>query len=202
MVTVTTSPAFSQWGGVRAKPTPCGVPVSITVAGQQRGAAAEELHQPRHVKDHVVGVPVLEHFGADFRFNRQGVGVGDFVGRDQPRAERGESVEGFCPAPLAATPLALPVAGANVVGAGVAQHVLERPIARDVLASPADHYGQFAFIIDLIAAKVTRQYDRVAGVLQRGGGLHKEHWKLRNRRLALGGMAAVVQADAHDVHRH
>lgn len=34
MVTVTTSPGLSQRGGLWAKPTPCGVPVRITVPGK------------------------------------------------------------------------------------------------------------------------------------------------------------------------
>ena len=78
---VTVSPGFRKTGGVRAMPTPCGVPVRITVPGKQRRAAAEEFDQRRHVEDHVVRVPVLHGLAVEDRLDLQRVGIGDLVRR-------------------------------------------------------------------------------------------------------------------------
>ncbi len=97
------------------------------------------------------------------------VGIPDLVGGDQPRAQRHKRVERLAAAPLAAAPLQLPVAGADVVGAGVPEHVIEGVLAADVLAGFADHHRQLAFVVHLLAPEMGRQQDRVARVLQGGG---------------------------------
>jgi len=102
----------------------------------------------------------------------------------------------------AAERAALPVARGDVVGAGVTEHVVEGVLAGDVLATFPDHDGQFALEIHFSAGEVSRQLDRVAGVLQRAGGLHEKHGHFRGAAATFGGVLHVVEADGQDARRH
>ena len=173
-------------------------------AGQQRRAAAEKLDQRRHVEDHVVRVPVLHHLAVEQRADRQRVGIRDFVACHQARARAARNVSNVLPRHHWLPPhCRLPVARADVVGAGVAEHVIEGALAGHVLAAPADDHGQFALVIDLVAAAdaaATESGRRGSG--RAAGGFHEQHGELGNRRVGLGGVLAVVQADAQERDRH
>ena len=52
-------------------PTPCGVPVKITVPGQKRCAAAEKFDERRHIENHVVGIPALNSVAVQDGFDRR-----------------------------------------------------------------------------------------------------------------------------------
>ena len=124
--------------------------------------------------------------------------MGDFVRSDEDWAEREERVERLPTAPLAAAAVLLPIACGDIVCAGVAEHIVERVAAGDVLRVAPDDDGEFAFVVHFIAAQYTRQQDRLLRVLHGGGRFHKEHgvfWDVGFRFL---GMAAVVQPDAKD----
>ena len=90
--------------------------------------------------------------GLDF----QGVGIGDFILGDEGRAERTEGVERLAAAPLAASKILLPIAGRDVVAAGVAEDVVEGVFLGGVLAGLADDDGELAFVIDLRAFELRR----------------------------------------------
>src|SRR5690606_29539415 len=91
---------------------------------------------------------------------------------DEHGTERAEGVEALGLAPLAAAEIALPVAGGDVVRAGVAQDVVERFGAGDVFAALADDDGELAFVIDLGGG--ARELDGVAGILEGRGGLDEK----------------------------
>ena len=101
-------------------------------AGDKLGAAAEELDQRRHVENHVFGVPVLHHLAVEDGLDAERVRVGNLVARHQHRAKRTECVERFTAAPLAAAAALLPVARTDVVGAGIAKHIVKRVGLRDI----------------------------------------------------------------------
>jgi hypothetical protein len=170
-------------------------------AGEKGLAAAEELDESGNVEDHVVGVPVLHRFAIENRADAERVGIRDFVPCHQHGAERAERVEALGLAPLAAAEIALPVAGGDIVGAGVAEDVVEGVGARDVLAALADDDGELALVVDLRAGELARELDGVAGVLNRGGVLDEEDGALGRRQVALGGVAFVIEPDAGEVRR-
>ncbi len=82
-------------------PTPCGVARQNHGARQQRRAAAQELQQCRHVKNHVRRVGILHRFAVQDRPQTQRIGIRNFVRRHQRRAERRKRVKGFPPATIA-----------------------------------------------------------------------------------------------------
>jgi len=99
---MTVSPSFIQTGGVRAKPTPWGVPVRMTVPVAESHCAAEAFDEGGDVEDHVGGGMVLHDLAVEGGLDAQGVGVGDFVTGEDAGAEGAEAVEAFAAGPLAA----------------------------------------------------------------------------------------------------
>lgn len=170
-------------------------------AWQQRGAAAEKGDDGRDIKDEVVATPVLHDLTIEDGADLESGGVGNLVLEDEAWTEGSKGVEGLATAPLASAPLDLPVAGADIVGAGVSKNVVQGLLASDIAAASADDDGEFAFIVDLVAAEVSGKENGVARVLHGSGGLHEEHGAFGNGDIALGGMAAVIEADAQDVGR-
>ena len=83
----------------------------------------------------------------------------------------------------------------------VCDNVLEGRLAGDVAALLADDDGQFAFVVDFVAAELPGQEDRVAGVLHGARVLHEHHRVRGDGLLPLLGVPAVVQADAEQVGR-
>ena len=122
---VTVSPAFRNTGGLRATPTPCGVPVRITVPGSSVVLPLRNSISVRHVEDHVLGGPVLHRLAVEDRLDLQGVGIGNFVLRHQARARAGRTCRTSCRGTTGRRRILLPVAGGDVVAAGVAEHVVE-----------------------------------------------------------------------------
>ena len=86
-------------------------------------------------EDQVAGVRVLAQLAVDPRAQAEVLGVGDLVGRGDPRADRAEGVGALGARPLGLA--ALEVAGGHVVGDAVAR---DRP-------SPPDHDRQLALVV-------------------------------------------------------
>ncbi len=95
--------------------------------------------------------------------------------------------------------LRLQVAGADVVGDGVAEDRVAGPRRRHVGAQPADHDRELHLVVDLAA--LSRQRDRVARPDDRGRRLQEEHRLRRHRPAHLGGVVGVVPADRDDLAR-
>ena len=139
--------------------------------------------------NHQRGVGILARLTVDFSAKVQitGVQIGD-----DPRPHRAEGVVAFGPHPLAV--LLLLIARRHVVGDRVAQDVLSSPGCGNILAGPADHHGQFAFVMDRMG--IGRQLDRGIGADDRGIGLEEDHRFLRRSTAHLRGVRGVVLAHA------
>ena len=93
--------------------------------------------------------------------------IRNFVGGDEARAERREGIEKFAATPLAAAAFYLPIAGADIVGAGVAKDIFQSVGAADILAFFADDNGEFTFVIDLVTFHEGWNLNRVIWILKR-----------------------------------
>ena len=74
----------------------------------KRGILAKEGNKGRNIKNHVVGIPVLNDVTIQNRLNLQIVRIRNFVRRDQDRTERTKSIE-----TLADTIVHRPISTAN-----------------------------------------------------------------------------------------
>jgi len=167
-------------------------------AGEERGGAGQKSDEGGDVEDHVDGVGVLHGLVIDNGFDGEGVGIGDFVGRDDGGAEGAKGIEGFTPAPLGAAPLFLPVARGDIVGAGVAENVGEGVFLQDVFGFLSDDDGKFAFPVNFMAGELGGDLDRVAGILDGRDVLHEEDGKFGDFGAGFFGVLSIVEADAHD----
>ena len=194
MSIVTVSPALSQMGGLRAKPTPWGVPVRITVPD---GSVVLALRNSMIAGTSKIMSSVFQSWsdvavedGAD----AEALGIQDLVARHEHGAESGAKVSKVLPRHhWPPPPLRLPVARGDVVGAGAAEHEIEASARDAFLQAPADHDGELALVVDGGARELARQLDGIAGVLGRGRVLDEEHGMRRRGAVALGGVALVVE---------
>ena len=120
----------------------------------------------------------------------------NLVGSDQLRTNRRERVECLAGHPLFARFVELPVARGHVVADGIAAHVLVGPLPGNMPSLAADDDHQLGLVVDLLAD--TRQDDRGAMSDQGGWVFAEKHGLGRHWHAALGGVVAIVQADAHN----
>ena len=130
-------------------------------------------------------------------FRRRTAGVWQFVPRHQHRAERTERIEHLAAGPLRGAEF--DIMSAHVVGTGIARHVGEGILLRNVFAPAADHHGQLSFIVDLLAD--ARQHDRLPMADERCGGLDEKDRVFRNGFADLREMRAIVQPHADHLSR-
>src|SRR3954452_19065321 len=116
------------------------------IAGLQAGAGADVPEDRRDVEHHRADHVVLQGLVADRRPDPAGRRIADLVGGDQPRAERGEGVEGLRPGPLLLGELN--VASRDVVGDRVGGDSVEpgRPVRRAVAP---DQDRELSLVVDL-----------------------------------------------------
>ena len=69
----------------------------------------------------------------------------------------------------------MPVTGADIIGAGVACDIVERFRGGNVFTITSDDDGEFAFVIDAIASKVTWEKDGIFWILERGDAFDKKN---------------------------
>jgi len=112
---------------------------------------------------------------------------GQKVSKDLPRAN--------CPPPRSLS--RCQSRAVTSFGAGVAKDVIHRLVAGDVLGILADDDGELGLEIDFGTAP--RDENRIAGVVERVAGFDEEHGVPGHLRAALGGVLAIVEADAEDV---
>ena len=125
------SPAFIHTGGVRAWPTPAGVPITITSPGSSVMHSASSAMVSATLK--IMSLVFASCITWPFRrlWMRRPVGAGrQLVGGDQHRAEAAGGVEVLADGPLRRALLV--VAHRHVVEAAVAEHVAaaRRPASR------------------------------------------------------------------------
>jgi len=99
------------------------------------------LDEPRHVPDHVPGVPVLAALAVHPELELKRVRVGDLVGRHQHRADRREAVERLPGGTVFIT------ANRDVHHARVAEHVIHRVAGGHVARGLADDDAQLDLVV-------------------------------------------------------
>src|SRR6185437_7305169 len=126
----------------------------------------------------------------------QSLGIGDLIGRNQPRAERGKSVAALSFVPLpAALELICPLA--DVVAHAITNYVIQSLLDLEVLARFADYDAEFHFPIRLLGAQ--RDLDLVIGANDSAAGLQKQRGLRGDRHAGLGRMVSVIQADTDNL---
>ena len=162
----------------------------------QHCAGTQELNERWNIEDHVVRVPVLHYVAVQDGADSQRVRIWNFARCHETWSKRAKCGEGLAATPLTTATIFLPIASTDVIGTAVTQNIPQRISAADVVTSLANDHREFAFIVNFVAAKFTRQDDRVAWILDGRCDLHKQHRMLRNRLFAFFGMLSIVQADA------
>src|ERR1039458_9521629 len=99
-------------------------------------------------------------------------------------------------------------ARSEVVDDGVAEHVIERVFAFDVLGMAADHHAKLAFVVDRVG-RVQGRRDFLTRIGERGGRLGEDHRIGRHLLLVAGlidaalgefaGVVVIILADADHV---
>ena len=165
------------------------------VAGVEAHEVAEVADQVGDSVDHGGGGAVLVAVTVDFEPHAEVLGVGDFVGGDEPWADGAEGVCGLALDPLAGA-FELEGALGEVVDDAVAGDVGEGVGLGDVAGFLADDDAQFDFPIGLEGA--AGEDDIVIGAADGGGGLHEEEGFGGDCHAGLGGVIGVVEADAEE----
>src|SRR5690348_2879736 len=111
-----------EGGGLHAEADAGGGAGGDDVARVESEELAEVAHEFGDSEDHGAGIAVLAALAVDFEPEVEVLGVGDFVGGDEPGAQRAEGVAAFAFGPLAAAFL-LEGAFADVVRDAVAGDV-------------------------------------------------------------------------------
>src|SRR5690606_22663164 len=101
--------------------------------------------------------------------------------------------------PLPSRLTELPVAGGDIVSAGVAADMFEGPLLGDAASAPADHHHQLRLEVDLVG--VAREDDRIVVPNEGGGELVEDDRLGGDLRSGFGGVVGVVEADAEDLLR-
>ncbi len=93
--------------------------------------------------------------------------------------------------------MALPVADAALIVAGIARDMVERAARRDVAAFLADDERKLAFIVEIVAH--LRLHHRLEVADLTAGEAGEQRRLLGDGAAGLGDMVAVVEADADDL---
>jgi len=80
---------------------------------------------------------------------------------------------------------------------GIAGHVIQGVLSRDIVHPPADDDGELDFPVDFVSA--FGNHERVVGADQCGGGLKENHRLEGNLCTGFGGVVAEIQPDADDL---
>ena len=166
------------------------------VAGQQGDRPGDVGDQVVHVPRHLVGGPVLHHGAVDVGAQPLAAEV---PAGDQPGAERRHRVRALHPQHGTGVGVA-EVVQAEVVRDRVARDVVPGLLRGDAPAGAADHDGDLALVVQVLApggpdhgaAVAQQRRDRLVEVGGRGGQPGAE----------LRDPAGVVQVHRHDLGRH
>ena len=192
--TSTTSPGFIHKGGLRAKPTPSGVPVEITSPAAS-GVQSEQYEIKVGMSKIRSSMPVCWTSLPLSRVARwRRVGSGNLVGGDDPRAKAAGRVEVL---PGSNRVLELDVPDRAVVEAGITEDVAQRIRFGDISAGLADDEGQLALIIEI--ARDPRTYHRLVMRDESVDKPQEDLRVLRRRPTRFGRVGAIIAAGADDL---
>ncbi len=168
------------------------------VAGFERDDLRDEGEHGGYSEDEFLGAGILHGLAVQSELDFEVVRVDFFVGGDDPGTGGCEGVEGFADGPLLFFAAELPVAGGDVVPAGVTADVLEcGGIVGDVFGGFADDDDEFGFVVDLLGD--FGQLDRIAVRDERVGVFREDDGFGGNGFPAFDGVIAIVQPDADDL---
>ena len=162
---------------------------------QGEGIGAE-FDQFGHAEDHLARITLLHDFTVEEAADAEILGVRHLVGGHKGGTDGAEGVEAFAPDPLGVAQLQ--VAGAYVVGAGVAGHVIERVGAADMAGGLADHHSQFGLVVHF-CSQGRAPDDFVAGANDTGRELGEDDGTIRGRGIRFAAVVQVVQTNGDDL---
>ncbi len=163
------------------------------VAGGERDHRGEVGDQGGRTEHQVGGGILLDGFAVDLRADPRP--VGELVGGDQERPDRGRGLPGLALHPFGGP--SLPAAHGDVVGDGVAGDVVGGVRFGDAPAFGADDDGQFAFPVQPVV--LLRHGDGIGRAGERAGELGEDRGVGRQLLARLEDVVAVVQSDAEDL---
>ena len=198
-----TSPSRKNSGGVRANPTPSGVPVAITSPGSSVKPRLRLAMILRNGENHLRRVRMLFLDAVDGQLRSRASA--------DPRCRQASTIHGpighVLIERLSFEPLHvrfLQIACRHVVEAGVAEDDVERVAFRDVAAALSDNDRELRFPI-VLRRKRRIELERLVRIRDRGRRLGEEGRHvgqlelLSARASAFFGVREIVAADAKDV---
>src|ERR1700678_18105 len=167
------------------------------VARLEHHVLAQVPDEVRDPEDHGPPRPILPLAPVHREPQPEHLGVGHFVGGDQPRPQRVERLARFAEVPLRRQ-VELEGPFRHVVADRVARDAGQRLFGRaEVTGGGADDDAQFDFPVGPLRA--ARYPHVVIGPDYGGRVLHEHHRTLRYRGARLGGVVGVIEPDAHDL---
>ena len=152
----------------------------------------EVTDERRDVEDQVGGRVVLSNLAVDRADDVQVVTILDLVDRHEHGTDRAERVEGLAEIEMRRLRGELDRSVGDVLADGEADDVVPRIGDADVLAAPADHDEQFAFVVASVAAQLD-----VRGRTDDARRELREHERaVGHVHSALGGVSPEVEADS------
>jgi hypothetical protein len=167
------------------------------VAGKEGCDGGEVFDEVGDFEDELTGVGVLQGFAVDGEGDLEVVGVGDFVGGDDGRAEGAEGWKRLRHRPLGRGELN--VAGGDVVDDGIAVDVVAPGGGGDAIAAAANDEGELGFVVGL--GGVAGEDYGVAGATDGGGEFEEDDRGGGELHAGLRGVIAVVKSDGEDAGR-
>ncbi len=154
------------------------------------------MHQELHAEDHCGGGAGLHALAVHLQPHAELLHVADFVGRDEPGAERAESRAALALHPLSG---AFHLVGAfgDVVADAEAGDDIHRLFLRHVRCALANDDGEFDFPIRLFGA--LRQHHVIVGTNDTGRRLVEQNGLFWNRGARFGRVIREVQAHRNEV---
>src|SRR5260221_1840343 len=168
------------------------------IAGLERQAFGQQGDRLGDRDEHVAGIGALHDLTIETRLDGKARRARrQLVGGDEPGPEAAGLVEILADRPLRG--LALVVAHAAVVEAGIARDTVERLVLGDMARRAADHGNEFGLVIEL--DRRLRPEHRLAMRDERGRAAHEEARIFRLGMTAFLGVIGVIEAEANDLAR-
>ncbi len=193
------SPGFRNTRGLRAMPTPGGVPVVMTSPGSKRHEFADIGDQCGDPENHPRGRAGLHPRAVQIERQIETLRVGDLIGGDQPGPQRSERIVALGLDPFARTAFLQTPLG-DVVADRVARDIVQRVGLGDALRARADHHGKLDLVVHPLEA-LGRKH-RIVWPRDARACLGEHDGHFGDRHAGLLGMVPVVQADAEKFRHH
>lgn len=165
-------------------------------AGLERRALGQVGDDLGDAEDHVVGAALLHDLAVQHGPELDGGGVRQAPRRHETRPQRREAVEALAEAPLGAVELVL--ARCHVVGASVAQDVVEGAVDGHVARRLAQNHSHLSLVVGLAVSGLMGDDQGRVGCAEAARRLEEERRVVRKRQIHFPRVIAVVEPDASD----